>query len=160
MFPRTKKQKLTMDVVGCTKLRRNPDPPRCMIACPPYTPETSPANMRWIGGKGSSEDSSDWYVSHYGCRPYRTKRIKDAKTEAQKEIEDYKKQKEEEFRKFEAEHSSGNQKAESDANKDAEAQLLEIKKSGKDKGNKVVEDLIKTVLDVNPQVPEKLAKKA
>ncbi|EFE41623.1 hypothetical protein TRV_03644 [Trichophyton verrucosum HKI 0517] len=91
---------------------------------------------------------------------YRTKRIKDAKTEAQKEIEDYKKQKEEEFRKFEAEHSSGNQKAESDANKDAEAQLLEIKKSGKDKGNKVVEDLIKTVLDVNPQVPEKLAKKA
>ncbi|OAL67738.1 vacuolar ATPase [Trichophyton rubrum] len=119
----------------------------------------------------------------------RTKRIKDAKTEAQKEIEDYKKQKEEEFRKFEAEvntlfvprvvdydakrqagyadiisfslqHSSGNQKAENDANKDAEAQLLEIKKSGKEKGNKVVEDLIKTVLDVNPQVPEKLAKKA
>ncbi|EZF34089.1 V-type ATPase, G subunit [Trichophyton interdigitale H6] len=94
------------------------------------------------------------------AREYRTKRIKDAKTEAQKEIEDYKKQKEEEFRKFEAEHSSGNQKAENDANKDAEAQLLEIKKSGKEKGNKVVDDLIKTVLDVNPQVPEKLAKKA
>ncbi|GBF67085.1 V-type proton ATPase subunit G [Trichophyton mentagrophytes] len=115
---------------GCTKLRWNPDPARC--------------------GKGSSEDT----------REYRTKRIKDAKTEAQKEIEDYKKQKEEEFRKFEAEHSSGNQKAENDANKDAEAQLLEIKKSGKEKGNKVVDDLIKTVLDVNPQVPEKLAKKA
>ncbi|EFR03052.1 vacuolar ATPase [Nannizzia gypsea CBS 118893] len=90
----------------------------------------------------------------------RTKRIKDAKSEAQKEIEDYKKQKEEEFRKFEAEHSSGNQKAESDANKDAEAQLVEIQKSGKEKGNKIVEDLIKTVLDVKPQVPEKIAKKA
>ncbi|EEQ33097.1 vacuolar ATPase [Microsporum canis CBS 113480] len=90
----------------------------------------------------------------------RTKRIKDAKTEAQKEIEDYKKHKEEEFRKFEAEHSSGNKKAENEANKDAEAQLLEIKKSGQGKGDKVVDDLIKAVLDVNPQVPEKLVKKA
>lgn len=35
--------------------------------------------------------------------PDRTKRVKDAKTEAQKEIEDYRKQKEEEFKKFEAE---------------------------------------------------------
>ncbi|KAK2875204.1 hypothetical protein FQN49_001697 [Arthroderma sp. PD_2] len=91
---------------------------------------------------------------------YRTKRIKDAKSEAQKEIEDYKNQKEEEFRKFEAEHSSGNQKAEDDANKDAEAQLTEIKASGKGKGDKVVDDLIKAVLDVSPQVPEKIAKKA
>lgn len=37
--------------------------------------------------------------------PDRTKRVKDAKTEAQKEIEDYRKQKEEEFKKFEAEVS-------------------------------------------------------
>lgn len=33
----------------------------------------------------------------------RTKRVKDARTEAQKEIEEYRRQKEEEFRKFEAE---------------------------------------------------------
>ena len=33
----------------------------------------------------------------------RTKRIRDAKSEAQKEIEEYRKQKEEEFQKFEAE---------------------------------------------------------
>lgn len=33
----------------------------------------------------------------------RTKRIRDAKSEAQKEIEEYKNQKEEEFKKFEAE---------------------------------------------------------
>ena len=33
----------------------------------------------------------------------RTKRIKDARAEAQKEIEEYRKQKEEEFKKFEAE---------------------------------------------------------
>jgi hypothetical protein len=36
----------------------------------------------------------------------RTKRIKDARTEAQKEIEEYRKQKEEEFKKFEAEVGS------------------------------------------------------
>ena len=33
----------------------------------------------------------------------RTKRVKDARSEAQKEIEDYRKQKEEEFKKFETE---------------------------------------------------------
>jgi V-type H+-transporting ATPase subunit G len=33
----------------------------------------------------------------------RTKRVKDARSEAQKEIDEYKKQKEEEFKKFEAE---------------------------------------------------------
>jgi hypothetical protein len=37
----------------------------------------------------------------------RTKRVKDARTEAQKEIEEYRKQKEEEFKKFEAEVCSG-----------------------------------------------------
>jgi V-type H+-transporting ATPase subunit G len=35
--------------------------------------------------------------------PDRTKRVKDAKAEAQKEIEEYRRQKEEEFKKFEAE---------------------------------------------------------
>ena len=36
----------------------------------------------------------------------RTKRVKDARSEAQKEIEDYRKQKEEEFKKFETEVGS------------------------------------------------------
>lgn len=36
----------------------------------------------------------------------RTKRIRDAKSEAQKEIEEYKTQKEDEFKKFEAEVSA------------------------------------------------------
>ncbi|KAK2756074.1 hypothetical protein FQN54_005481 [Arachnomyces sp. PD_36] len=90
----------------------------------------------------------------------RTKRVKDAKTEAQKEIEDYRKQKEEEFKKFEAEHTSGNKKAEEDANKDAEGQLQEIKGSGSKAGDKVVEDLIHAVVNVQPEVPEKIASKA
>jgi V-type H+-transporting ATPase subunit G len=35
--------------------------------------------------------------------PDRTKRVKDARNEAQKEIEDYKKEKEDEYQKFEKE---------------------------------------------------------
>ncbi|EDP48149.1 hypothetical protein AFUB_088590 [Aspergillus fumigatus A1163] len=60
-------------------------------------------------------------------------------------------QKEEEFKKFEAEHSSGYKKAEEDANKEAEVKLQDIQTAGKEKGNKVVEDLINAVIDVNPQ---------
>ena len=37
------------------------------------------------------------------CRPVRTKRIKEARDEAKKEIEAYKAEKEQEYKKFEAE---------------------------------------------------------
>ncbi|KAN0081999.1 V-type ATPase [Elaphomyces granulatus] len=87
----------------------------------------------------------------------RTKRVKDARTEAQKEIDDYKRQREEEFKKFEAEHSSGNKKAEEEANREAETKLQEINESGKKTGEKVVADLIHAVISVNPEVPEKIA---
>ncbi|EDN07912.1 vacuolar ATPase [Histoplasma capsulatum] len=87
----------------------------------------------------------------------RTKRIKDARTEAQNEIEEYRQRKEEEFRKFEAEHSSGNKVAEDEANKEAEMKVQEIKNIGKKKGGQVIGDLIHAVTDVNPQVPQKLA---
>ncbi|KKA18524.1 hypothetical protein T310_7518 [Rasamsonia emersonii CBS 393.64] len=69
----------------------------------------------------------------------RTKRVKDARTEAQKEIEEYRRQKEEEFRKFEAEHTSGNKKAEEEANREAELRLQEIKEAGKKHGDKVIQ---------------------
>ncbi|RMZ81804.1 hypothetical protein DV738_g2023, partial [Chaetothyriales sp. CBS 135597] len=90
--------------------------------------------------------------------PDRTKRVKDAKTEAQKEIEEYRKKKEEEYKKFEVEQSSGNKKAEEEANKEAEVALKEIDAAGKKSGKKVVEDLIKTVTTPRPEVPDKLLK--
>ncbi|KAJ5806879.1 hypothetical protein N7474_010471 [Penicillium riverlandense] len=93
-------------------------------------------------------------------REYRTKRIRDAKSEAQKEIEEYRKQKEEEFKKFETEHSSGFKKAEDDANNEAQAKLQEIKDAGKNKGDKVVQDLIHATTQVKPEVPEKIVVKA
>ncbi|KAJ5341852.1 V-type ATPase [Penicillium brevicompactum] len=87
----------------------------------------------------------------------RTKRIRDAKSEAQKEIEDYKKQKEEEYKKFEGEHSSGFKAAEEESNKEADVKLQEIKDAGKKQGDEVVEGLIRVTTDVKPQVPEKIA---
>ncbi|KAL1990422.1 hypothetical protein VTN49DRAFT_6261 [Thermomyces lanuginosus] len=91
------------------------------------------------------------------AREYRTKRIKDARTEAQREIDEYRRRKEEEFKKFEAEHTSGYKKAEEEADRDAEGQLAEIREVGKKVGDKVVEDLIAAVVDVRPEVPEKIA---
>ncbi len=51
--------------------------------------------------------------------------------------------------------SSGNKKAEEDADKDTEEKLQEIKKIGGEKGDKVVEDLLKAVTDVKPEVPDR-----
>ena len=53
-------------------------------------------------------------------------------------------------------HASGNKKAEEEANKDAEVKLKEITEAGKKSGGKVVEDLIKAVITVNPEVPDKI----
>jgi len=89
------------------------------------------------------------------AREYRTKRVKDARSEAQKEIEEYRNQKESEFKAFEKEHSSGNAQAESDADKDTEKQLQEIKQIGGKTGPKVVDDLLKAVLDPHPEVPDR-----
>lgn len=52
-------------------------------------------------------------------------------------------------------HTSGNKKMEEDANRETEAKLEEIKRVGQEKGNKVVEDLLQAVMDVNPEPPSK-----
>ncbi|KAL8867358.1 MAG: hypothetical protein Q9174_005715, partial [Haloplaca sp. 1 TL-2023] len=88
--------------------------------------------------------------------PDRSKRVKDARSEAQKEIEDYRKSKEEEFQKFEKEHTSGNKKAEQDAEKDAEDQMNAIKGAGDKSGQKVVDELLRVVTEVQPEVPDRV----
>ncbi|OCK88262.1 vacuolar ATPase-like protein [Cenococcum geophilum 1.58] len=86
-------------------------------------------------------------------REYRTKRVKEARTEAQKEIDEYRREKEEEFKAFEKEHTSGNRKAEEDANKEAEAKVKEIQEIGKKTGDKVVGQLLEAVMNVKPEPP-------
>jgi V-type H+-transporting ATPase subunit G len=45
---------------------------------------------------------------------------------------------------------------EDDAAKDTESKIAEIKKIGKGKGGKVVDDLLKAVMEVTPEVPDNL----
>nr|POE79737.1 v-type proton atpase subunit g [Quercus suber] len=85
----------------------------------------------------------------------RTKRVKDARSEAQKEIDDYRKQKEDEFKAFESKQTSGNKAAEEQAEKDTQKQLDDIKSIGKKTGPQVVDDLLKAVVDVRPEVPDR-----
>ncbi|KAL8922689.1 MAG: hypothetical protein Q9208_005002 [Pyrenodesmia sp. 3 TL-2023] len=54
-------------------------------------------------------------------------------------------------------HSSGNKKAEEDAAKDAEEQVNAIKASGEKSGQKVIDDLLRVVTDVRPEVPDRVA---
>jgi len=51
-------------------------------------------------------------------------------------------------------HSQGNKAAEDEANKEAEAQIVEIKQAGKKSQDKVVAELLKAVFDVKPVAPE------
>lgn len=52
-------------------------------------------------------------------------------------------------------HSSGNKKAEEDANKEAEQKVEGIKNTGSDKANKVVDDLLSAVTNVQAVPPSK-----
>jgi Vacuolar (H+)-ATPase G subunit len=53
-------------------------------------------------------------------------------------------------------HSSGNKKAEEEANRDAEKKLGEIKSAGSKSGDQVVSTLLKLVTEVKPEVPDRV----
>ncbi|KAF3348140.1 hypothetical protein VdG1_02430 [Verticillium dahliae VDG1] len=92
-------------------------------------------------------------IAAANSREYRTKRVKEARDEAKKEIEEYRQSKEAEYKKFESQHSAGNKQAEDDANKEADAKISEIKAAGQKNQDKVVKDLLKAVFDVKPVPP-------
>ncbi|KAH8149584.1 uncharacterized protein LAJ45_06213 [Morchella importuna] len=85
------------------------------------------------------------------ARTYRTQKVKDARSEAQKEIDEYKKQKEAEFAKFESEHTGVNARAEEEATKEVEEKLKEIEAAKGEKGPQVIEELLKAVTDIKPE---------
>lgn len=53
--------------------------------------------------------------------------------------------------------TSGNKKAEQEADKEAEAKLKEIEDAGKKSGSKVIDDLIKAITTPNPEVPDRVS---
>ncbi|KAL8728304.1 MAG: hypothetical protein Q9181_005378, partial [Wetmoreana brouardii] len=54
-------------------------------------------------------------------------------------------------------HTSGNKKAEEDADRDAEEQMNGIKRAGDKMGQKVIDDLLRVVTEVHPEVPDRVA---
>lgn len=52
-------------------------------------------------------------------------------------------------------HSQGNKKAEEEADKEAQAKIVEIKEAGSQSQDKVVNDLLRAVFDVKPVPPTK-----
>ncbi|TEA12511.1 V-type proton ATPase subunit G [Colletotrichum sidae] len=90
------------------------------------------------------------YSNPSGPREYRTKRVKEARDEAKKEIEVYRNSKEAEFKKFESE---GNKEAENEATEEAEGKIKEIKAAGKQSQDRVIADLLKAVFEVKPVAP-------
>ncbi|TDZ32481.1 V-type proton ATPase subunit G [Colletotrichum trifolii] len=93
------------------------------------------------------------YSNPFGPREYRTKRVKEARDEAKKEIEVYRNSKEAEFKKFESEHTQGNKEAENEATEEAEGKIKEIKAAGKQSQDRVIADLLKAVFEVKPVAP-------
>jgi len=83
----------------------------------------------------------------------RTKRVREARDEAKKEIDAYRQSKEDEFKKFESEHSAGNQQAEDEANKEADEKIKEIKAAGQKNQSQVVDALLKAVAEPKPVTP-------
>ena len=53
-------------------------------------------------------------------------------------------------------HTSGNEQAEKDAGKETDEKLKEIKSIGDKEGHTVVENLLRAVTDVKPQVPDRV----
>ncbi|KAK9478517.1 H+-ATPase G subunit-domain-containing protein [Lipomyces japonicus] len=86
------------------------------------------------------------------ARTYRTQKLKDARTEATKEIEAYKASKESEFKKFESEHSSSNSKAEEDANAGVQSELVSIKELAAKAKETVIGQLLDAVTSPKPSL--------
>ncbi|KAI0121018.1 vacuolar ATPase [Xylariales sp. AK1849] len=89
------------------------------------------------------------------AREYRTKRVREARDEAKKEIDEYRQNKESEFKKFESDHASGNKAAEDEANKEADSKITEIRGVGKKSQDAVVKELLKAIFGPQPVAPEK-----
>ncbi|KAK9378201.1 H+-ATPase G subunit-domain-containing protein [Kockiozyma suomiensis] len=84
------------------------------------------------------------------ARAYRTQKLKDARSEASKEISAYKASKETEFKEFEGQHSSSNSKAEEEANAGVQQELIDIKALAAKAKDSVIVELIEAVTKPTP----------
>lgn len=86
------------------------------------------------------------------ARKYRANRLKSAKADAQKEIDEYKAQKEAELNKYESDHAGLNKSIEKDLVKQVEEQLSEIKKKYAEKKSAVIKLLVDAATKPIPEM--------
>lgn len=86
------------------------------------------------------------------ARKYRTNRLKSAKADAQKEIDEYKAQKESELKKYEQEHSGLNDSISKEADAQVEKELAAIKATYAKKKDAVVKLLVDATTQPTPEL--------
>lgn len=86
------------------------------------------------------------------ARKYRTNRLKSAKADAQKEIDEYKAQKEAELKKYETDHSGLNESISKDADAQVESALKDIKSKYAEKKSSVVKLLVDATTNPTPEL--------
>jgi len=92
------------------------------------------------------------------ARQYRIQKLKDARSEALKEIEEYKKTKDAEFKAFESSHAGSTSDAQTAVDKETEAKLQTITASYKQNKPQVVQKLLDRVVLVKPELHRNLRK--
>ncbi|KAL0953603.1 hypothetical protein HGRIS_004811 [Hohenbuehelia grisea] len=92
------------------------------------------------------------------ARQYRVQKLKDARSEATKEIEAYKKAKEDEFKAFEASHAGTTSSAQTVIDKETEVNLQQITDSYQQHKDDVVKKLLDRVVLVKPELHRNLKK--
>ncbi|KND01820.1 V-type ATPase, G subunit [Spizellomyces punctatus DAOM BR117] len=86
------------------------------------------------------------------ARKYRVQRLKDARTEAQKEIEALKAQKNKEHADFEKQYTGSTDDIVSKANADTETQLKEVTAAYNRNKAQVIDKLLAGIVNVQPQI--------
>jgi len=92
------------------------------------------------------------------ARQYRVQRLKDARTEATKEIEEYKKTRDAEFKAFESSHAGITSVAQSAVDRETDVKLQSIVDAYKANKDQVVAKLIDRVVLVTPELHRNLRK--
>ncbi|KAF7309702.1 V-type proton ATPase subunit G [Mycena indigotica] len=90
------------------------------------------------------------------ARQYRVQKLKDARSEASKEIDEYKKAKEDEFKAFEASHAGTTSNAQNAVDKETESSLKAITDSYTKNKDNVVKKLLDRVVLVEPELHRNL----
>jgi len=92
------------------------------------------------------------------ARQYRVQRLKDARTQATKEIEEYKRAREQQFKAFESSRAGSTSNAQSAVDKDTEVKLQVITESYNENKDQVVKKLLDRVVLVQPELHRNLKK--